>query len=496
MNLDPRSVPVRVVRNAGRILAFVALGLFTGGGGRPPPSALLGFVGLGVAAVVTWEVAYVRRFSYEVTPDTFDIVSGVLSRRSREIPYERVQNVDISQNVLQRALGVAELRIETAGGSSSEAALRYVSREEAARLQELLGDRQRRERAGGESSAAPDPAAETLFTLSIRELAVLGVVSADLRLLGLATVVLSVFAPALGQQLQPGPTLVSLTGPALGLVAIVGLWALSGARSVLRYYGFELRREGDQLRYERGLFQRYSGTIPTEKVQTLRLTENALARSLGYAGLVIETAGYGPDQTGGAQSAVPIARRGRALSLAQEIEPVGDVSFDRPPRRARTRYAVRYALVAGAAVAALWAANAVTGRLSLWYLGVGLVLAVPPAAHLAWRNRGYDAGEDYLVTENGFWRRQTVVVPYDRVQTVASTQTVFQRRRDLATVRVDTASSGGVFGTEAVAADIDAHRAEQLREDVADRLQRALRRRGQERRADRARPGGGVTPGD
>jgi len=63
------------------------------------------------------------------------------------------------------------------------------------------------------------------------------------------------------------------------------------------YYGFRLSRAGDELRYERGLFRRYSGSIPTEKVQALRIADNPAAkRALGYASLSIETAGYAPDR--------------------------------------------------------------------------------------------------------------------------------------------------------------------------------------------------------
>jgi len=61
------------------------------------------------------------------------------------------------------------------------------------------------------------------------------------------------------------------------------------------YYGFRLSRAGDELRYERGLFRRYSGSIPTEKVQALRIADNPAKRAL-YASLSIETAGYAPGQ--------------------------------------------------------------------------------------------------------------------------------------------------------------------------------------------------------
>jgi len=89
---------------------------------------------IGLVAGIGYGIAYYYRFTYEATPDTFDVTSGVFSRRSREIPYRRIQNVDISQGVFQRILGLAVVSVETAGGGETEAMLNYVSEGEAERL--------------------------------------------------------------------------------------------------------------------------------------------------------------------------------------------------------------------------------------------------------------------------------------------------------------------------------------------------------------------------
>jgi Predicted membrane protein len=108
------------------------------------------------------------------------------------------------------------------------------------------------------------------------------------------------------------------------------------------------------------------------------------------------------------------------------------------------------------------------------YLTLPGLVVVPVAAHLAWTHKGYYVDDDYVVTRNGFWRRRTMIVPADRVQTVFSSQTIFQRRRNLGTVTVDTAGSGGLGSGNAVAVDIDASTADRVRERVAGNLQRAL----------------------
>jgi putative membrane protein len=480
VKLDRRSIPYRIVENGARLGGIVVFSFITSSAGSESSgsgffgaSLLFGLIALGMAVTVGWEYARFKRYRYDLTDDTFDIHSGVLSRRDREIPYERIQNVDISQNIVQRFLDIAEVRLETAGGSGTEAQLRYVSSAEATRLQEELSRRKRG--VSGEASES-DAEGELLFELSDREHVVLGIVSADLRLLGVLTVAISAFAPQVAGQLGPEFELVSIFGPVVALGAIVVLWVASAILQIFRYYGFRLTQHSDELRYERGLLQRYSGTVPLDKVQTVTLRENVLARALGYASLVIQTAGYAPGQGGSnVESAVPIAERNRAVSLAQEVEPFGDVEFTRPPKRARTRYAARYTLVVLGLTAILGVADSITGALPRWYVPLAALAVVPLAAHLTWKHRGYYADDDYVVTRRGFWRRNTMVVPYDRVQTVFSSQTIFQRRRDLGTVTIDTAGSGGLGGGDAVAVYIDATVADQLREDVADRLQRALR---------------------
>jgi putative membrane protein len=64
---------------------------------------------------------------------------GILFRRSRRIRLDRLQSVDVVRPLVARLLGLAELRLEVAGGSGPEAPLAYLSEGDALRLRaELL----------------------------------------------------------------------------------------------------------------------------------------------------------------------------------------------------------------------------------------------------------------------------------------------------------------------------------------------------------------------
>ncbi|MEF8883776.1 MAG: PH domain-containing protein [Haloarculaceae archaeon] len=492
------TIPYRLVQQGAGIVVFLFfIGVPGLTGALGTEGGLLGLVGVVVVAgaFVGYFVAYYQRYEYELTADTFDIRSGVFSRREREIPLRRIQNVDISQSVTQRVFGLASVGLETAGGGQTEAQLQYVGEEEASRLQSEVS----RLRRAGDATAdvdeeAAQPPAETIFEISRRELGVLALVSTDFRVVSLVFFAGSVFGPSAFEQARPvfaGPETVLgwLFGPLAAIASIIVIGIVAGLVSAARYYGFRLTRGEAELRYERGLLQKYSGTIPLSKVQTLSVKETVLARRLGYAALYIETAGSvaSSGDSGGSQSAVPLAERDRVRALARSIEDVPLDSFERPPKRARQRYAARYSLVVLALTGLLYVSSTLAGVETFWYAPLALLVVVPVGAHLKWRHRGYYLGDDHVVTRNGFWSRTTKIVPYHRVQTTVSTETVFQRRRRLGTVVVDTAGSRSITGHDPKAVDVDVGTAYDLRETVADRLYEALRSSEYERSLDRIR---------
>ncbi len=430
-----------------------------------------------VAISSFYAIAYYNRFEYDLTEDTFDVHSGVFSRRNREIPYYRVQNVSISKNIIHRLLGISEVRVETAGGQSSEVHLRFVTDAESYRLQEELTERKRQEEHESEedvtlfgSTPMVQEKGTKLFEISSTELALLGVVSFDLRLAILVVFALAFFGPETVAQLFDIFPILVLAPVAVVTLYLIGA-AVSGIVAVTNYWNFKLFELTDELRYSRGLLRQFSGSIPLEKIQTMIVTENVLARRFGYGKLLIETAGYSPSETSGSQTAVPLATLDRVFSLSRSIEPFDDPTFIRPPKRTRQRYLHRYVYLVFGLLAAGYAIDWAGFYEFQWYLLAGLFVLTPIAAHLKWIHIGFDVQDDYIITRVGFWNRRTHIVPFHRVQTVFDRQSIFQRRWNLASLTVDTAGTRSLGGQDAVAPDIDAETARKLRELVHDRMQ-------------------------
>jgi membrane protein YdbS with pleckstrin-like domain len=126
-----------------------------------PLLVLLVGVPVGAAfAYVAW-----RAMRYRVTATELQVESGVLTKRSRRVPLARLQAVDVVRPLVARALGLAELRLEVAGGGDTEAPLAYLSEDDADRLRVLLLDLAagRRDQTAPAGAAAPPEAPERVL---------------------------------------------------------------------------------------------------------------------------------------------------------------------------------------------------------------------------------------------------------------------------------------------------------------------------------------------
>lgn len=90
-------------------------------------------------------MAYNRWF-YEFTSDNLKVEKGIIWKRYSNVPYERVQNVDIQRGIIARIMGFSSVMIQTAGYSytgrgampGSEGYLPAVSIDAAEKIREFL----------------------------------------------------------------------------------------------------------------------------------------------------------------------------------------------------------------------------------------------------------------------------------------------------------------------------------------------------------------------
>lgn len=101
-----------------------------------PLTALIVFVP--PAFLVFYSVKRYRNWFFAVHDDHLEINHGVVRKVSMVVPYVRVQHIDTNRGPLERVLGLASLRVYTAGSQGADMRIPGLSRERAEDMQEDL----------------------------------------------------------------------------------------------------------------------------------------------------------------------------------------------------------------------------------------------------------------------------------------------------------------------------------------------------------------------
>ncbi|MCU0283042.1 MAG: PH domain-containing protein [Candidatus Nanopelagicales bacterium] len=388
----PLTPAVEAVRTVGVLVA--AMLVFGTGMVREAASAAGGLAGvllvglvalvlLGLAVGLHWLGWSRTRYFFDESGD-FRLDSGVLQRNQRRVTLSRLQSVDVVRPLLGRVVGLAQVRVEVAGGGDSRVVLSYLAEAEAVALRaEIIA------RAAGMRPDVGEAPEVVLAAVPTNDLVMSLLLRSSTAVL-LAVSVLIVVA-AVATEGPGGLGLLLLTG---GL-PIVGVFT-----QFMRFFGFTVAESPDGLRLRHGLASVESQTVPPGRVQAIEIEEPLLWRRRGWVRVNLNVAGLrsGGEEAQVEQVLLPVAPLEVALAIVGRVLPgvrLSDLMLEPAPAAARRRAWLQFA-----------------------NLGVG-----------------HDAM--VLATRRGFLTRRTAVLPHARTQSVRVTQGPWQRALGLASVAVD-----------------------------------------------------------
>ena len=432
-------------------------------GGRDEDGTLLWPL-VGVGALVVAAVWQYFTYRYRVDDDRLVVREGLLERSVRQVPFARIHNVALHQTLLHRLFGVAEVRLESAGGAKPEAQMRVLPLAEAMALERLIRTHATPALAAGPDGDAgmPTDAGATdgrpLLALPFAELVRLGLVSNR----GMVVVA---GAFALAWQAMPDRMLADLVrdyaGQAVGyagslvhgaaarvlavamlvLLALLLLRLLSVLLALTQYHGFRLLLQGRRLTVERGLLTRLRTSVPRRRIQAWTLHEGVLHRLLRRRSLHVDTAvGAGEDGgTRGFRELAPIATPAACDALVRELLPGAawpPAGWRRPHPRTWQRLALPGVVLA-----------TVAAGLGTWRFGPPALLALAwaPWAVLAARRHaaraGYTLAGPLVAVRAGWWSRHWRFAGIDKIQALRLERTPLDRAFGMASLLLDTAGA-------------------------------------------------------
>lgn len=415
---------------------------------------ILAGIGLAIVVAVASLLSY-WFFRFQIGDDSILIRQGVIKKKQIDIKFDRIQGINTQQNPLYRLLGLVTVTFDTAGSAGSEGNLPAVTRSFADALRQRIGKSLLVEES---DSADSEAGAGVLVSLDWRDMIRIGL--ADRR----ALLVLAFIGPLLDKVdekietfmtdfvtlaaangLQIDGTNSAMIGAGLIVVVILIFAAASIAAAFLRYHNFELVLQGDTLRSSGGLLTRHEHSMKLGKIQTLRLQQGVLQRLLKRHRMTARQAVSGGRNRSQNVFVVPVvtseqADRLRKQFLAPEAgrltqDPTSDKFVPISLHYMRSRILFGGLLPALVATIALGPLLGVASLLFMLWLP-----AVAGIAYRNWKRAGFMHDDDEIVRRSGLLGFRTVGLLFRKVQRVTVTQSRYQRRKGLASLRLYMAS--------------------------------------------------------
>lgn len=400
---------------------------------------------------------YYLRFHFYISSDALIVERGIFQRERLQIPFDRIQAVQLFQGPIQQVFGLTGVRVDTAGSSGSELELVAIRKSEATVLQQFLNSKMAATTLGAEEGQraddAPDqePEGQPLVALDFRGLLKVGLSQNHFKnaFLGLA-LFLSLFQGAEEQVSQwlDGVPVVLLSALGLtsvllfipGLVVMGSIGVLTSLGSVLlRYWRLNSTLGRDGLKLQMGLLRRNAFEVPFDKIHLTEWKSNWIRRLLGYETLRIRQAQA--EGSGGLRVFIPAMEPVHRTAMESALYPDFNEkkkAFDVTPVRR-----LRWLLFAAASIPALLLMTepSTTHILlsTMWLTGVYWTTG---KRYNAYRLRVF---ADSVIMEKGwFWQNRTVL-KMSQLQGVEWKRNALLERRQIGHLVFHTAAGGRSF---------------------------------------------------
>ena len=421
---------------------------------------IIGIFLLVLVLFVSYSFIEYRNFLFHIQDGQFVLQQGVLQRTRLSIPIERIQSIHLKQNIFHRIFNITALEVDSAGSKSSELEIKALSKPYARGLRDFLyeikdeileAEKGTEEKQVEVLEPATEPKkAKTLLKLSPKEVFLIGISENHIKTGFVTLAVIFGYGQQLTQYVEDqvdayveeSTNLIMQSGISfivtLVIVFLLISVLLSLIRTFLKFFNFEATTDSRGLKIRSGLLSIKEYQVPHNKIQTITWSSNPLRKLLGLRTIEIAQASSVAEDKKSLVE-IPGCKEESVKTLYEDYFPetLGEASAKYKPD-----VFMRYRIILFKAVIPAVIFSAFGFFLYEWvyfvaavWLILGTIISVK--YYQSFLLRVYPDG---LKISKGWIFPNTVDLKLFKVQNVELTQSIFQERRDLATVVIHTAS--------------------------------------------------------
>jgi putative membrane protein len=423
----------------------------------------------GVAVVnAFFSIATYKRFRFKLTQDKLIIQSGVFKREMLDLPYEKVQSVNIIQPFFFRFSGHAAAQLDSAGSVQTEAVLAALSLNDAQSIKRIVMKTAMKASDENAMPVSDDTVSsenqdQILNKRHLQDLIIHGISNNRMWLfLGFAAPFFKQISSYLEQWLSnQGLMLSQLVGEAgaawwqfalYGLTlltisaCIVALFSVFGA--ILTFYNYTLIKSGNRYIRRSGLFSVQEVSIQHSRLQEVVMNQDWLdvvLKRVNFYYVQNKTGRVRADDLKSTQKVlVPSVTQQQALTLMQEAmvdnQLTSLVFRGISARYLLSRYAFRLLPAFLLSSAICYHATS----LSPMIINISVFCVLTGLVYLRYKRWGIASDETFIYVKSGLIGKKVRCFERFKLQQVSLKQTIFMRAKHLSTLEFVLAS-GSIY---------------------------------------------------
>ena len=381
-------------------------------------------------------------FKFRITDEEVQVKRGIFSRKQITLPFHTIQTVQINQSWIQKIFNLSELAFDTPGSEKAEVTIQ-LDKPQAAQVMTFVIQKSK----VIESAENKD---DLISELSFKDLIKMGITSNHfetmLILIGLFLSFLNNIKdiiPDDNEKLLEDSTNKILESSilfiAIGILAIFILTAfVSLIRTTLSYINFQLSKTVKGFKISKGLINSSEKLIPFKKVQFLSWKTNWLRKTIDMYLFEFHTIG-GKEVQNNLRIKVPVTSEFILQKLIKSYFPDIPKAFDNN-LRVHSSYLYRNILFFG-----IIPSLALSIPLFLLAHEKAILLIVLPFYVILYfwlysRKYLFSWTSNLIHIKTGVFGNRIIVLKWEKIQSVKISQSLYQQRKFLADLIINTAS--------------------------------------------------------
>lgn len=394
-----------------------------------------------------------KNFLFKIDDGHFILKEGIFKKKNTSISFDRIQNINFKQNIIQQLINVYEVSIETAGSKSTEIAIKALTFEKAQALKIKLSESKKAEETFVEISKEPKPLLKIgffeLLKVSLTENHLQNLLVFIALLFGLLQQLKDV-VKGLGKteilneftSVNPEDIFNSLVVLIVLILILLVIGVISSlVRVLLFHFNLTLFIKDKTFDITQGLLTKKSIILSKGKVQSITVSTNPIKRKLGISFVTFKQAVSGKVKKQQNKLIRIIGCKAAQIKTIKELLYVNDSIDNETQFLPNTYYLLRMYFRSVIGVLLLNSIILFLIKDSTWFwVNSVLIPLTILLIQLKYKKAFYQFNNELLLVGKGRIETHLTYLPLFKVQNIKMKQTIFQQRRNVVNLVLQTAS--------------------------------------------------------